>query len=263
MNIQGISGNRDTDREILLAMTDKDLLKTCSLNKYFFKNVCDDNFFYLKLVRSYPDTLKYWNSVKYKNYKSFYLKMIYYVSKLLEKFKYSYVGGNPEKQFAIMQKAENIPDQLLIEGATQGEIELVKEAIRRGANVHVYSELPLRLASREGHLDIVKYLVENFDANIHANNEGALLWASGNGHLDIVKYLVEYTTSMFARDAVENGANANYESALITASYNGHLDVVQYLVEHGADIHVEDDLPLRLANHYGRTKVAEYLRSLQ
>ena len=42
-------------------------------------------------------------------------------------------------------------------------------------------------ASEDGHLDIVKYLVEH-GANIHFNN--ALSWALEYGHLDVVKYLV-------------------------------------------------------------------------
>jgi len=43
-------------------------------------------------------------------------------------------------------------------------------------------------AAERGHLEVVKYLIEN-GANIHAADDYALRWAAYNGHLEIVKYL--------------------------------------------------------------------------
>ena len=50
-----------------------------------------------------------------------------------------------------------------------------------------------------GHLEVVKYLVEN-KANIHAKNDYALRLASGNGHLEVVKYLVENGANIHAKN---------------------------------------------------------------
>ena len=61
--MNSLSGIKDVDREILLAMTDENLLKTCSLNKYLFAVVCDDSFFYNRLSLKYPNTLPYFNSI--------------------------------------------------------------------------------------------------------------------------------------------------------------------------------------------------------
>jgi ankyrin repeat protein len=36
----------------------------------------------------------------------------------------------------------------------------------------------------------VKYLVEQ-GADIHADDDRALIWTANNGHLEVVKYLVE------------------------------------------------------------------------
>ena len=57
-------------------------------------------------------------------------------------------------------------------------------------DIHTNNDLALLLATEEGHLEVVKFLVEN-GANIHADNYGALRVASQNGHLEVVKFLVE------------------------------------------------------------------------
>lgn len=51
------------------------------------------------------------------------------------------------------------------------------------------NERALRYAAHNGHLLIVRYLIER-GANLHANNEWwALQYASHNGHLPVVQYL--------------------------------------------------------------------------
>ena len=105
--MNSFSGIKDVDREILLAMNDKDLLKSCSLNKYLFETVCNDNFFYQRLSLKYPDSLKYYSKDEYKNYKNYYLKVIYWISKMKEDYDYSYVDGNPKTQYEIFKFVEN------------------------------------------------------------------------------------------------------------------------------------------------------------
>ena len=99
----------------------------------------------------------------------------------------------------------------------------------------------------EGHLEIVKYLVDN-GADVHANDDEALRWAASNGYLEVVEYLVD------------NGADihANNDGALMWATLNGRLEVVKYLVENGADIHADDDWTLRAATG----NVKEYFHNL-
>ena len=47
------------------------------------------------------------------------------------------------------------------------------------------------MAAHKGHLDVIKYLVEQ-GVNIHINNDQALYWAAKNNHNDIVEYLENY-----------------------------------------------------------------------
>ena len=60
--------------------------------------------------------------------------------------------------------------------------------MKLGVNIHVNNEDSLKLASYHGHLEVVKYLVEN-GANMHINDDEPLRWAIANGHSDVVKYL--------------------------------------------------------------------------
>ena len=106
--MNSFSGIKDVDREILLSMDDGDLLKTCSLNKYLFETVCDDNFFYRRLLSKYPTTLKYYNKEKEETYRKYYLKVIYYISKMKEDYDYSYISGNPKVQYEIFKNSEKI-----------------------------------------------------------------------------------------------------------------------------------------------------------
>jgi len=46
------------------------------------------------------------------------------------------------------------------------------------------------MAARNGHRELVKYLLEQ-GADLHAENDEALQLAAVNGHLEVVKYLLE------------------------------------------------------------------------
>ena len=47
-------------------------------------------------------------------------------------------------------------------------------------------------------MEVVKYLVENHGANIHAGDDWALRMASKYGRLEVVKYLVEHGANIHA-----------------------------------------------------------------
>ena len=72
-----------------------------------------------------------------------------------------------------------------------------------GANVHTLDDSPLRLASENGHTNVVEILLKNH-ADIHANNDWPLRWASASAdnHLDVVKLLLKYGANAHAQDVM-------------------------------------------------------------
>ena len=106
------------------------------MNKYLFYTVCDDSFFYRRLLSKYSDILKYYNLKENKNYKTYYLQVIYYISKMKEDYHYSYISGNPKTQYEIFKDSRKDTQELLIESSEKGELNLVKEAIKRGTDIH-------------------------------------------------------------------------------------------------------------------------------
>ena len=181
--MSGLSGQgKDVDREILLAMDDKDLLNTCnSNNRYLFTTVCDDEFFHRVMQQRYP------NIPKLQNWKYTYLNTVKWVSLLQEEYDYTYTSenllDNPQKQYEIIDEFyETRPHFLLPVSARDGQLSLVKYLFQEDHPQGLYA---LKLAAMQGHLDIVKYLVEHGVVD----NGVALRAAVKNGHSEVAEYL--------------------------------------------------------------------------
>ena len=110
-------------------------------------------------------------------------------------------------------------NQLFLTASKKGHLEIVKLLIQNGADIHAENDYALRWASQEGHIEVVTFLIQN-GADIHAENEYALRWSSENGHLEIVKILIQKGADIHAND----------DQALRWASENGHLEVVELLI---------------------------------
>jgi ankyrin repeat protein len=109
----------------------------------------------------------------------------------------------------------------------------------------------LRCASRNGHLETVKYLVEECKADPTAQNNTAVVYTSQNGHLETVKYLVEECKAY---------PTAQNNIAVIRASWNGHLETVKYLVEEcKADPTARDNTAVVYASKNGHLETVKWL----
>ena len=97
--------------------------------------------------------------------------------------------------------------------------------------------------------------IETRDYNF--NGETALMYASTEGHLDLLKILLDNQADINAEDYSKS-------TPLHLASFNGHLSIVENLVEEGADINSQDkwgNTPLDLAKQYCELDIANYLQS--
>ena len=107
-------------------------------------------------------------------------------------------------------------------------------------------------AARWGHTEIVKALLAA--PNIDVKGLIPLHWSAENGHLEVVRALIEAGADVNAR--AENGL-----IPLILSAQNGHLEVVRALIEAGAYVNAKDrsDTTPLLMPRDGDTKIVKAL----
>jgi len=165
----------------------------------------------------------------------------------------------------ISYEGLNNNNERLLEAARNGQLAGVKRFLGQGADVNTSAPLiyntslqkprfggferwpvepevvgggqrPLIFACGNGHLEIVKVLLEN-RANINktdAKGGTALMFASVNNYPDIVKLLL-------TRGANVNAVDSDLKTALMLATERGHLKVVGLLLANGANVNAVDD----------------------
>ncbi len=118
-------------------------------------------------------------------------------------------------------------------------------------------------AASYGKTEIVKYFIEcgiDVNKNGGARNGSALTEAAFEGKMDIVKILFD------------NGALLDVSTfprnPLFAAIANNHFDIAKFLVENGIDLEAHYSIgdleqvdAYEYARQYGRTEIAEYLKS--
>ncbi|KAG1704572.1 hypothetical protein DVH05_005503 [Phytophthora capsici] len=148
------------------------------------------------------------------------------------------------------QKANNVfAASPLIEAAYEGHSRVdVLNAVDKDGNT------ALIRATKQGHLDVVKFLVEEkADSAIrNGQNNTALIEAACCGRIKVLCYLVEKK-----RPGIEE-----MNVALVQAAYSGHANVVRYLVEQEADtsgINAAGWTALMISACAGQPALARYL----
>ena len=113
-----------------------------------------------------------------------------------------------------------------------------REEVAQLVSAKTNGATPLVLSCRNGHREVVEYLVERCRADVEQAGsvtfdgetiEGAPpLWcAAAAGHLEIVKLLTD-------KGANVNSTTKTNSTPLRAACFDGHFEIVQYLVQHGA-----------------------------
>lgn len=263
-----LTGLKDVDREVLRYVKDDELLRICTIDRRMWNDVCDDNFLRRRLIK-YPGIEKY--KKEDESWKRFFLRVIYYISILKEEFKFDYTEGNFKEQYQLLKNNISM-NKLLTEAASTGELSLVKFALKNRANLHFLQDAALLYAAGQGHLDIVKYLVEQ-GSNIPPYS---LIESAAGGHFEVVKYLIEkgskptgmaltrailFGHTEIVKYLIENGAEIHSENdyAIRWAAKNGELELVKFLIEKGANIHAENDYALLWAVEGGHFDIVQLL----
>ncbi|GAB5588098.1 ankyrin repeat-containing protein [Umbelopsis nana] len=113
-------------------------------------------------------------------------------------------------------------------------------------------------------LSNAKFPASYFAASDESGNT-ALHMACANGHLNIVKYVVEKLAGLDNVTQHINSQNEQGNTPLHWAALNGHLEIVQLLVSsHGANMKIKNKAgrsPIYEAQAYNHEKVAEYFLS--
>ena len=188
-------------------------------------------------------------------------------------------------------------ENLLIVASHANRAEVVRYLLSLGVldvNAGVYIQTPLTTACEEGHLEVVRALVEEGGADVDEEGMG---WRSPvsracfSGHHRVVAYMLEkgawgrapkdggiwvhelvlavykkqvavvqaLVDAGVAVDAADRGGN----TALVAACSGGSVDVVRVLLEGGAGLGVRDGLgrlAVEEAQEFGREEVLELLR---
>jgi len=150
--------------------------------------------------------------------------------------------------------------------AQEGQLDLVKKLVSKGANLNVQTEkttpdpnafrtaageqTPLLLAARFNHVDVMRVLIEaGADTSLKAQDGTTLfLAAAASGHVEAVKYAYQFDKGVKAVD--DAGFTAMHESMLsigAPATQPELTELVQYLADIGVPLDEED--------HRGRTAI--------
>ena len=118
--------------------------------------------------------------------------------------------------------------------------------------------LSIHNAAKQGNLEEVMRLIQE-DPEIvdvpNENDESALHLASFNGHVEVVSYLLDHGANIY-----KNGSYGG--TALLNASGMGHLEVVELLLSRKADPTICNDFgwtPLMAASNGGYVNVVRCL----
>ncbi len=210
------------------------------------------------------------------------------VIKYLESLNVSSVSNNKNVQVAQIDKTIKCGDIYL--SAKNGDLKCVQQNILNGVDVNIKTEnsdmmgnTPLMTASFYGHLEIVKYLIDegaDVNASRRYGNITALNEASQNGHDEIVQLLIKHgaidSSLIDASQSgdidkvsrlIKQGSDVNLQAysdttALIKASSNGHLEIVKLLIKSGSKVNTQDmygQTALMLSSFDGHLDIVKYL----
>ncbi|KRT84770.1 Ankyrin repeat-containing protein [Oryctes borbonicus] len=146
-------------------------------------------------------------------------------------------------------------NKLLLAAATEGHLDVVKTLLEKGADANVRTKegyTPLSIAIRRGHIAIAKILLKYLGVQNLQDVDQLFFLAVRYGHLNIIHLLLENDICM------NEGI-----SLLYTAAKEGFLDIVEFLViQKGVNAKegIKDGFtPFRIAAYQGNEQIVRFL----
>ncbi|XP_044736046.1 ankyrin-3-like [Chrysoperla carnea] len=143
-----------------------------------------------------------------------------------------------------------------------GQEEIAEILIAHGANVNVVNIMgaPLHIAAANGYVNIVGNLLRNgADISIRdTDNSTPLELAVTNGHLQVVKIILQHKKVNMNAKCIDGWTILHY------ASQENNLAMVKFLVDEGCNINLETDgglKPIHIAAREGNKDIVEFFVS--
>ncbi|XP_071636411.1 uncharacterized protein [Temnothorax longispinosus] len=145
----------------------------------------------------------------------------------------------------------------------EGRLEVVKYLVDKGSDINAKNTSgtkPIHIAAREGHKDTVEFFLSK---GLSINDRGAfnqtlLHYAAIKGHLEFAKFLI-------AQGADVNAKDVNGITAMHVAAYCGCKDIIQILLKNGAVYNAVDNSsrrPLEMSNDEHIIKLLTFTEKL-
>lgn len=190
-----ITGLKDLDNYILESIEDDEsLFKICLANKYV-SSLCNDTFFYKRIVKKYPKLLEHKREKE--TYKKFYLYMIPIIDKLKREFNFDYYDGNPEEIYKFLKwmlkySASEYGNIIMNTAPKYNSISLLDYLLNylvppKFTDVTGYLNSGLGGAARSGNFNLVNYFISKGASNLNIG----LLSAAREGHFELFNFFLD------------------------------------------------------------------------
>nr|GAT44878.1 ankyrin 2,3/unc44 [Mycena chlorophos] len=148
-------------------------------------------------------------------------------------------------------------DTALFLAAREGHVEVVKLLLEPGTQEKSSAIMALHVSSSQGHIDVVKALI---DAGVNKDELGnedktPLHQAASHGHLAIVKLLLAAGADTDLQDEED-------ETAMHKAAFKGHTEITKLLISADADVNLkndDDETAMHLAALEGHADIVKLL----
>jgi ankyrin repeat protein len=125
----------------------------------------------------------------------------------------------------------------IIEVCRNGDIEILQDLMKQGADIHSRDEAALQAAVSSNRTAMVEFLL-NHQANVHARDDLALRTAVNDRNCDTMKVLLKHGANVHVND----------DEPLRRSIKNAHADMVRLLLEYGANVHANNDEAIKSAS---------------